>query len=250
MFVPQGQKHVQKRTLSRTLIIQNSVGTRPVPEFLRHYWIAKKAEESALNVLEKHLYRAIVGHVQDNEAATLKLLADLATSSRDYAAIADYTLWPDDVAYGEEFEQTLADLRLFRVTQCNPRLLNTIQRFDKPKDIARVFRIVANFSFRYFIIGNQSPGNLERESARIALRIRDGSISKPSEVAEAFLAINPDRVFRADFTVASLSPGRARMARYLLAKISNHMFASSSMSGGEMVTNPNAKSVTLEHILP
>jgi hypothetical protein len=172
--------------------MENQLARRPVPEFLRHYWIAKKAEEGALNVREKHLYRAIAEHVKDNEAATLKLLADLDRSSKDYAAIADYTLWPDDAAYGDEFEQSLFDLRLFRVTQCDPLLLNAIQRFDKSKDIAHVFRIVANFSFRYFIIGNQSPGNLERESARIALHIRDGSISKPHDVAEAFLAINPD----------------------------------------------------------
>jgi hypothetical protein len=63
-------------------------------------------------------------------------------------------------------------------------------------------------------------------------------------------ALNPDIVFRTDFTVTSLPPNRPRMARYILARISNFIFSTSSISGGEMVTNPNAKSVTLEHVLP
>jgi len=230
--------------------MENQLASSPVPEYLRHYWIAKRAEVSALNVREKHLYRAIAAHVKDKEAATLRLLADLASSSRDYAAISDFALWPDEPAYADEFEYALDDLRLFRVTQCNPLLLNAIQRFANPKAIARVFRIVANFSFRYFIVGNQSPGNLERESAKIALGIRNGSITKPAEVAHAFLAINPDSVFRADFALASFRPGRARMARYLLAKMSNHMATTASKTGAELVTNPSAKSVTLEHVLP
>lgn len=230
--------------------MESHVGARPVPEFIRHYWIAKKADEGSLNVREKHLYRAIAGYVKNREAITLDLLSDLARSAKDYGAIADYNAWPDDPAYADDFGQTLDDLRLFRVTQCNPLLLNAIQRFARPKDIARVFRIVTNFSFRYFIIGNQSPGNLERESARIALRIREGVITKPGEVGEAFLAINPDRVFRADFSVASISPGRARMARYLLARISNHVLVSSGGTGPERVTNPYAKAITLEHVVP
>jgi hypothetical protein len=230
--------------------MENQLANRPIPEYLRHYWIAKKAEESSLNVREKHLYRTIADHVKDKEAATLKLLTDIANSARDYAAISDLRLWPDDPSYGDEFEGTLNEMRLFRVTQCNPLLLNAIQVFTSPKAIARVFRIVANFSFRYFIVGNQSPGNLERESAKIALGIRSGSISKPADVAAAFLGINPDNVFRADFSLASFPPSRARMARYLLAKVSNHMSATASATGAELVTNPNAKSVTLEHVLP
>ena len=230
--------------------MENQLVNRPIPEYLRHYWIAKKADESLLNVREKHLYKTIADHVKDKETATIKLLSDITSSSKDYASINDIRLWPDDPFYGDEFEDSLKELQLFRVTQCNPLLLNAIQIYSRPKDIARVFKIVANFSFRYFIIGNQSSGNLERESAKIALGIRNGSISDPKDVGLAFLLINPDKTFQSDFSLASISPSRARMARYLLSKISNFMSASSSKTGGELITNPNAKSVTLEHILP
>ena len=113
-----------------------------------------------------------------------------------------------------------------------------------------MFRIVANFSLRYFIIGNQSPGNLERESARIAYGIRIGQFTSASQVADAFRAINPDRSFQTDFALATLTRARARIARHILANINTHMSKKEKKSGVELVANPDAKKVNLEHILP
>lgn len=223
---------------------------RPIPEFLRHYWIAKKIDAKGFNVREKQLYRMISQDVKSKRTATLKLLADLASSAEDYAKISDYSLWPDDDAFDATFEEALNMLRLFRVTQCNPILLNAIQHFQSPRDIAKVFSIVANFSFRYFIVGNQSPGNLERVSNGIAAGVRTGEYPIPREVADAFRAINPDANFRADFELAVMPKARARLARYTLAQLTNFMSKQSSRAGGEQITNPDAKQVTLEHVLP
>jgi uncharacterized protein with ParB-like and HNH nuclease domain len=244
----EGQSSI-KRAEGLWADMENDLAQRPVPEFLRHYWIAKQTDEAHTNIREKNLYRAIAAHVDGNSSQTFKLLTDLKKSARDYASISDYSLWPDDPAYGDEFEGLIKALRLFRLTQCNPLLLNSIQKF-KPSDIAKLFRIVANFAFRYFIIGNQSSGNLERESAKLAKGIRDGKIKSASEVGEALLQINPDRMFRANFTQASIKPSSARMARYLLAGITNHLSSSSSPTGAERVTDPNGRGVTLEHVLP
>lgn len=41
-----------------------------------------------------------------------------------------------------------------------------------------------------------------------------------------------------------------RIARYTLARISNHLARQASPSGGEQITNPDAKQVNLEHVLP
>ncbi|MCI0539027.1 MAG: DUF262 domain-containing HNH endonuclease family protein [Verrucomicrobiales bacterium] len=221
---------------------------RPIPEFLRHFWIAKKIDAKGFNVREKQLYRMVAEDVKGQKSATLAPLKDLAGSARDYAKISDYSLWPDDDAYDAAFEQTLNDLRLFRVTQCNPILLNAMHWFDKPKDVTKVFRTVANFSFRYFIIGNQSPGNLERVSNGIAAGIRTGEYATAGKVAEAFRAINPDASFRSDFKLAVIPKARAKIARYTLAKLANFMAKQSGKSGGEQITNPDAKQVTLEHV--
>lgn len=230
--------------------METHLARRPIPEFLRHYWIAKKIDAKGFNVREKQLYRMISQDVQGKRAATLKLLSDLTSSAEDYARINDYSLWPDEDAFDTVFEETLDALRLFRVTQCNPILLNTIQCFKSSRDVARVFRIVADFSYRYFIIGNQSPGNLERVSNGIAAGVRTGEYSSPKEVADAFRAINPDANFRADFELALMSKARARLARYTLAQLTNFMSKQSSRAGSEQIANPDAKQVTLEHILP
>jgi len=230
--------------------MEGELARRPIPEYLRHFWIAKKVDTKGFNVREKQLYKMVAQDVKGKRAATIKLLADLASSARDYARISDYSLWPDDEAYDSAFEETLNELRLFRVTQCNPILLNAIQYFKVPKDITKTFRVVTNFSFRYFIIGNQSPGNLERESNSIALGIRTGEYSNPKDVADAFRAINPDANFRSDFTLAVMPKARTKLARYTLAKIANFMSKQASRSGGEQVVNPDAKQVTLEHVLP
>lgn len=227
-----------------------NLSRRPIPEFLRHYWIAKKVDAKGSNVREKQLYRLFAQDVRGKRTATLKLIADLATSAEDYARISDYSMWPDDDAYDNSFEDTLNELRLFRVTQCNPILLNAIQRYQKPRDIANVFRIVSNFSYRYFIIGNQSPGNLERVSNGIAAGVRTGKYSSPKDIADEFRAINPDVNFRADFELAVLPKTRSRLARYTLAKLNNYLSRQSRKSGNEQITNPDAKQVNLEHVLP
>jgi uncharacterized protein with ParB-like and HNH nuclease domain len=216
-----------------------------IPEYVRHYWIAKKADLKNISVREKQLYGYISSHVKGNKTISLQLLEDLSKSSHDYASISDYSLWPDDPEYNPIFAKTLNELKLFRVSQCDPLLLNAIQNFKYPKEIAKTFRTVANFSFRYFIIGNQSPGNLERETGKIALGIRDGSITTSDDIAEAFLAINPDKNFRSDFSLASVPRSRARIARYILAKIENHISQKK-----EKTVNPDDKTLTLEHILP
>ena len=112
--------------------MENEMIGRPLPEYLRHFWIAKRADLKSLNVREKGLYRAYSQEVGGKPAPALSLLTDLSTSSRDYVSISDYGLWPDSNAYDARLEQSINDLRLFRVSQTNPLLLNAIQQFKDP----------------------------------------------------------------------------------------------------------------------
>ncbi len=221
---------------------------RPVPEFIRHYWIAKRTDKDGPNVREKHLYRLVATVIKNKQHEAIALAQDLGKSAPDYARISDYSLWPDDPSYQASFEQSLSDLRLFRVTQMNPLLLNAMQLFSSSADIAKTFRIVANFAFRYFIVGNQSPGNLERVSANIAYEIRAKTYTSPTHVADALRGLNTDPAFRSVFELASIEA--KRIARYTLARITNHLALRSRPSGGEEIVNPDAKEVNLEHVLP
>lgn len=231
--------------------MENELARKPIPEYLRHYWIAKKVDVKNLIVREKKLYQEITQNIKESKTATLDLLVDLQSSASDYIKISDSGLWPEESAYDQTFGDNLNRLtKLFHVSQCNPLLLNAIQNFKTPDDVAKTFQIVTNFSFRYFIIGNQSPGSLERETGSIARGIRIGDISGPNDVANAFRSINPDLKFRDDFALATLTKSRAKIARYALAKINNYMARKAKPSGNEQVVDPDAKHVNLEHILP
>jgi uncharacterized protein DUF1524 len=194
------------------------------------------------------LYRLVANEIKGKHKETLALAVDLGKNAPLYARISDYSLWPDDPAYGTSFEVSLSDLRLFRITQMNPLLINAMQRFSAASDIAKTFRIVTNFAFRYFVIGNQSPGNLERVSANIAYEIRAQTYTSPKHVADALRSINSDPAFRSDFTLASIES--RRIARYTLAKITNYLAKQSSPTGAEQVANPDAREVNLEHVFP
>jgi hypothetical protein len=229
--------------------MESDLGRRPIPEYLRHFWIAKRADEKGLLVREKKLYRAIVSDIRNRKTRTIQLMQDLSTSAGDYAKITDYSLWVDDPAYDKRFNEALSELMMFRVSQCYPMLLNAIQLFVRPKDVAKVFRVVANFSFRYNIIGKQSPGNLERISGKIAYEIRTRAITSPKGVADALRAVNPDSTFRADFELAVMPKSRAKFARYILTQINNYL-AQTRRKGREFVVNPDEKKVNLEHVMP
>jgi hypothetical protein len=228
--------------------MEKDLGNRPIPEFIRHYWIAKKRNKDSPSVREKNLYRMVSNDINDKPSEAVALAKDLGASAPDYARISDYSAWPDDNAYGTAFEESLKDLRLFRITQMNPVLLNAIQNFSSAADIAKTFRIIANFGFRYFIIGNQSTGNVERIAANIAFEIRNKTYTSPSHIADALRGINSDPTFRSDFALASIE-GK-RMGRYILSKITNHMARQASPTGGEQIANPDARQVNLEHVYP
>ena len=75
-------------------------------------------------------------------------------------------------------------------------------------------------------------------------------MSSISDIADAFRVVNPDANFRSDFGLASTTKARAKIARYTLSKITNFLSKERTRAGAEQVINPDAKQVTLEHVLP
>jgi len=248
LFIDAGDQITRAQQLWDNL--ESTLIRKSIPEYLRHFWIAKRASASNLIVREKQLYRLIAEETKNSQVTAINLLRELEEEAVSYVTINDISLWAEEITNGTVLEDSINDLMLFRVTQCNPLLLNAIRIFRQPKDISKVFRIVANFSFRYFVIGNQSPGNLERETNNIAVGIRTGLLATPNAIADAFRTINQDASFRDDFSAATISKTRAKIARYILSKINNHMSARLGPQGKEQVVNSDSKQVNLEHVLP
>ena len=223
---------------------------RPIPEYLRHFWIAKRAESGSLKVREKNLYRKILRSLpeQNRKAEAIQLLSDLSVSAHDYAMISDYTLWPDDPCYDTSFESILEDLQLFRVSQCYPVLLNVIQHFEA-RDILKTFQAIANFSFRYNIIGSGTSGKLESIFGNIAYEIRRGNYTSPEDIADELRSVNPDRQFRVDFQITAFSKRKSKLARYTLARLENYLRRQNNGHKLEKI-DPNDRRISLEHILP
>jgi len=223
--------------------MESDLVRRPIPEYIRHYWIAKRAPKTDLKVREKALYRTIAGEAK-GPTKSIAMLTGLGDSARNYAMIEDYSLWPNDTFYDKGFERTLNDLKLFRVSQCYPVLLNAIETFIDPKSIAATFRIIANFSFRYNIIGGGTSGDLESVFGGLAYGIRAKIHVSASDVGDTLRGVNPDSKFRSDFDSAVIAKSKAKLARYVLGKINDHV------GGPELIANTDPKIVNLEHVLP
>jgi hypothetical protein len=158
--------------------------------------------------------------------------------------ISDYALWPNDPNYDKRFEQALDELSLFRVSQCYPVLMNATEIFVATKEIGKTFRTIANFSFRYNIIGGGTSGDLESVFGEIAYGIRAGTHRNARDIADALRSVNPDNKFRAAFELAAIPTSKAKLARYILGKINDYL------GGQELIANVDPKIVNLEHILP
>src|SRR5262249_139822 len=87
-------------------------------------------------------------------------------------------------------------------------------------------------------------------SGTSALEIRTSKLKTPDDVAEAFRAVNPDATFRSDFELATMPKSRARIIRYMLAKLSNAMAKRTRRTGAEEIVNADAKEVNIEQVLP
>ncbi len=246
IYLEAGSANIEKAEKSWEAM-ETELGRRlETSEFLRHYWIAKQANGL---VRKRDLYGLIAKEVKGKKAAALTFARDFAKTAFDYAKIIDFEKWDDgESAYDSDFAQTLEELNLFRVSQCYPILLNVIQCFESPKEVAKAFRIVTNFSFRYFVIGEKSPGNLERESSRIAVEIRNGTYKKAADIAAALRDVNSDETFKQSFALVKISQGK--IARYALGRINNFLAHEKAKGPPEHVVNPSAKEVNLEHVLP
>ena len=238
--------------------METELSGNSIPEYIRHFWIARKAQETNLNVREKKLYKEVlqslpvikdtIGSRTARENETIKLLNELSESATSYASLSDFNLWPTEQEYNSTLEEMLKELEMFRVKQCYPTLLNIIQKFKKPREIVKGFGTIVNFSFRYNVIGKESSGALELIFGKLAYEIRVGKYTSSQDITDYLLAVNSDIAFRTAFTSTTITKRQNKLGRYILAKIEN----TERQQKGESLSTIDFedKRVSLEHILP
>jgi hypothetical protein len=135
------------------------------------------------------------------------------------------------------------ELSLFRVRQIYPVIFAAYDKFPAA-EFTRILRMLSIISFRYTVVGDRSPSDLERIYTEAAQAIIQ---DRAKNLQQVFAALKPayvgDEEFKSDFTRLSLPTKNSKnkkLVQYILGELES------------AVTNKKvaAGSFTIEHILP
>ncbi|MCP9495242.1 MAG: DUF262 domain-containing HNH endonuclease family protein [Pyrinomonadaceae bacterium MAG19_C2-C3] len=207
------------------------------PKFLRYYWNSRNEL-----VRKGNLFKAVRGSIKTaNES--FALLDALERMAAVYVALDD----PNDELWSgsREIRKLIREIKLFRVTQCYPLLLNVYERFETA-EFEKVLRLCSVISFRYNVISGLNPNEQEGVYNRAARKVFDGTLSNAAQVAHELKDIYPDdAAFGNAFAAKSINTNRSKkLVRYVLFALENQIAASGAGRDYE------EESATVEHILP
>jgi hypothetical protein len=139
----------------------------------------------------------------------------------------------------------MSTLNLLGMVQIRPLLLAVLDCFT-PEEVRRSLRLFAAWSVRFVIVGGLGGGTLEKHYSQRAVAVRDGKMTKASQLSKAMQDVVPrDIAFRNAF--ASHIEPKAKIARYYLRAL--EAFASGPTKPA-LIPNPDTDAVNLEHLLP
>ncbi len=217
--------------------ISDVIGLDSFPTFLRHFLNSKQKLVS-----KERLFKAVKGLANTREEV-LNLLDEMEGAAYWYRALDDPNdeFWAD---YPPEVRRHVRALRLFNVVQYRPVIIAAKDRFNA-QSVADVLRLCVVLSFRYNVIGQRNPNDLEKIFNEVAQAIRAGTITTPGQVATQLERGYPtDEEFRNDFSVREISTlKKTKLVRYILCEIEKHLSQGADI---DFETSP----ATVEHILP
>jgi uncharacterized protein with ParB-like and HNH nuclease domain len=204
-------------------------------EFLKYYFSLKHKFIRTNKLLK--IARASIRTAEES----FSLLEELEKYSFLFTALDN----PDD-DFWQDFpgiSNYVKELSLFRVKQIYPVLFAAFNRFSS-QEFTRILRMVSIISFRYTVVGDRSPSDLERIYTEAAQAI---ITDKVKNIQAVFAALRPayveDEEFRNDFARLSIptkSSKSKKLAQYILTKLEMDLSSKEIAAG----------SFTIEHILP
>ena len=214
--------------------INDRLGARDFPTFLRYYWNSKHSFQR-----KQTLFKAIKSTITTSEGV-FTLLNDLENLVEVYAALSQ----PADDLWDKEQAKWIDALSLFRVKQCYPLLLAAYQKLES-YEFTRLLKLCVVISFRYNVISGLNPNLLEDVYHRAAVRVTLGQLSNTSSILSELKPIYvDDERFKNAFALKSLPAQRNRkLVRYILFELENQLAATAY----DYKENTKA---TIEHILP
>lgn len=205
------------------------------PDFLRTYWNSryKLARQS-------ELFKVIRQNIRDKQAV-FELIRGLEEDLDYYMALSS----PELSDWSIEDKKLAEKLKLFRIRQPFSLLLSARRNFNS-QEFSDLLRAIVVISFRYNIIGNNSPNEQERLYNQIAEHIHKKELSQLSQVWHSLKTIYiDDEQFKADFANKSIRTTDNRgkkIVRLILCEIERHL--------SNKALDFNDESFNIEHILP
>ncbi|WP_226576422.1 DUF262 domain-containing protein [Microseira wollei] len=209
--------------------------------FIRHYWMSKYEV-----VPEKELYRKISEKFKSS-SEVFGFVKELSEAAELYNALEDSRspVWND---YSQEVRADIERLDLFQVSQCYSVLMAAKENLADEL-FPKILRIMVIVSFRYNVICELNPNKPLTIYSEVAKYIRS---EKPRSAKSIFEATRLPEIYPSDidferaFAEKTIPTRNAKLARYILSEIESYYRGSNK----ELVANPNATQVNLEHILP
>lgn len=217
--------------------IADTVDTRNLPEFLRHYLNSIRSPFTR----QERLFKTIKETVETREQA-FDLLRSLEAAAVWYRASSD----PEDELWNEfpDAKRHVRELVLFGVTQYRSLLLAVGRQFSAP-DVSQFLRDCVVLSFRFNIIGNRNTNDLEFAFNSLASRIESREITSAFTLRASIRdSIFPsDDEFREEFTRCEIRSGRRKkLIKYIFCRIERHL--------SQTDLDFDSTTATIEHILP
>lgn len=193
----------------------DTVSLEHVADLIHHY-----ANTRVKDVSKREVFRRTRDVVQSKTDA-FEYMRGLVAAADWYQALLD----PQDDLWKEmeDVRRWVRILRMLEATQYRPLALAAAPRLrDKPKDMERLFRILAIYTFRANVVLGRNTGDIYRAWNRAAVQVTERDACRPGELAASMRDIyGDDATFRSRFSELELPArgSRKKLLRYVLAEL-------------------------------
>ena len=215
------------------------IGLKEFPIFLRHYLNGRRKLIS-----KEYLFKA-VKHLLETDTDVFELLDNLEKAAYFYVALSNPNddFWDND----KDVVNSVAALKLFRVTQNKPLLLIAFEKFGVDNNFKKLLKAIVTISFRYNVIGKLQANEMDKVYNRASMNLFEEKEFDIKSVLHDLkdIYINDDE-FKNLFQLKSLNTNNSsnkKLLRYILYNLE------SQWPNGSLYDFSN-ESGTIEHILP
>ncbi|MDB5308135.1 MAG: hypothetical protein JWO38_2337 [Gemmataceae bacterium] len=190
--------------------IVNNIEDKDADDFLKVFWTSRYGIVSKAMLFEK-----LRGEYK-REVGAARLLDELVDASEKFSALDDpeHELWKP---FGWQCRQRIGDLKLLGNRQLRPLILGGISNFSSNEFTELVWLLIV-VVIRYQIAGRGRTGFVEKEFARLAQSVYNGSVRTAADAHRHLLTMLPDDVsFHISFS--KLAESKAAKVQYLLLEL-------------------------------